>query len=178
MPELLPTPPLAHAPVTHAGTTLACTDLGPMTSIAPFPGRRAAVEAALGLAFPAPNSIVSAKEKRLVWTGRDQAFLIGAPAPDLTDLAATTDQSDGWAAFTLTGPLAAEALMRLVPLDLRASAFPAGKAARAPLNHMNMILMRGDEGFTCLCFRSMAQTAWHEVETALTHLSARSRVAG
>lgn len=178
MPDLLPTPPIAHAPVTYAGTTLACADLGQMTSIAPFPGRRAAVEAALGMAFPEPNSIVTVGEQRLVWTGRDQAFLIGVPAPDLTGLAATTDQSDGWAAFTLTGPLAADALMRLVPLDLRASAFPAGKAARAPLNHMNMILIGGEEGFTFLTFRSMAQTAWHEVETALTHLAARARVAG
>jgi heterotetrameric sarcosine oxidase gamma subunit len=149
-----------------------------MTSIAPFPGKRVAVEAALGMAFPEPNTIVSAGEARLVWTGRDQAFLIGAPAPDLTGLAATTDQSDGWAAFTLTGPLAADALMRLIPLDLRATAFPSGRAVRAPLNHMNMILMRGQEGFTLLCFRSMARTAWHEVETALTHLAARARVAG
>lgn len=178
MPDLLPTPPLSHAPVTQAGTTLASADLGPMTSIAPFLGRRAAVEAALGMAFPEPNTVVTAGEARLVWTGRDQAFLISAPAPDLTSLAATTDQSDGWAAFTLTGPLAAEAMMRLVPLDLRASAFPAGRAVRAPLNHMNMILMRAEEGFTFLCFRSMARTAWHEVETALTHLSARARVAG
>lgn len=178
MPELLPTPPLSRAQVTHAGTTLACADLGAITSIAPFPGKRAAVEAALGMVFPAPNAIITAGEARLVWTGRDQAFLIGAPAPDLTGLAATTDQSDGWAPFTLTGPLAAEALMRLIPHDLRASAFPAGRAVRAPLNHMNMILMRGDEGFTFLTFRSMARTAWHEVETALTHLSARARVAG
>ena len=178
MPDLLPTPPLSHAPVTHAGTTLACVDLGPMTSIAPFPGKRSAVEAALGMAFPAPNGIVTAGEARLVWTGRDQAFLIGAAAPDLEGLAATTDQSDGWAAFTLTGPLAADALMRLVPLDLRARAFPAGRAVRAPLNHMNMILMRGEEGFTFLTFRSMARTAWHEVETALAHLAARARVAG
>ncbi len=178
MPDLLSTPPLSHAPVTQAGTTLACVNLGPMTSIAPFPGRRAAVEAALGMAFPAPNAIITAGEARLVWTGRDQAFLIGAAAPALEGLAATTDQSDGWAAFTLTGPLAAEALMRLIPLDLRASAFPVGKAARAPLNHMNMILMRVEEGFTFLCFRSMARTGWHEVETALTHLAARARVAG
>lgn len=178
MAELLPTPPLSHAPVAHAGTTLACADLGAITSIAPFPGKRAAVEAALGMAFPEPNGIVTAGAARFVWTGRDQAFLIGVPAPGLEGLAATTDQSDGWAAFTLTGPLAAEALMRLVPLDLRAGAFPAGRAARAPLNHMNMILMRGEEGFTFLTFRSMARTAWHEVETALTHLAARVRVAG
>jgi heterotetrameric sarcosine oxidase gamma subunit len=71
-----------------------------------------------------------------VWTGPDQAFLIGAPAPDLTGLAAVTDQSGGWAALQLQGPGAEAVLMRLFPLDLRARAFAPGHAARAPLGHM------------------------------------------
>ena len=39
---------------------------------------------------------------------------------------------------------------------------------------MQMILMRtGVDAFTALVFRSMARTAWHEIEVALTSLSAR-----
>ena len=38
--------------------------------------------------------------------------------------AALTDQTDGWASLTLTGPHATDALLRLVPLDLRPAAFP------------------------------------------------------
>ena len=151
---------------THAGTTLAEVDPGQMTSIACFPGQLAAVTAALG-GFPAPNS----HGNGLVWTGPEQAFLIGRPAPDLTGLAAVTDQSGGWAALRLTGPMAADALMRLVPLDLRK--FGPGQAARAPLGHMQAVLMGQGDGVLILIFRSMARTAWHEIEAALKMLAAR-----
>lgn len=168
MPDLIAKSPLAgRAALTIAGTTLTEAELGPLTSIAPFPGQHQAVAAALGGAFPAPNTHADG----LCWTGADQAFLIGRAAPDLTGLAAVTDQSSGWAALRLTGPLAADALMRLVPLDLRR--MTAGQAARAPLGHMQMILLHDDQGFLILVFRSMARTAWHEVEVALTMLAAR-----
>ena len=151
---------------THAGTTLAEVDPGQITSIACFPGQLAAVTAALG-GFPAPNS----HGNGLVWTGPEQAFLIGRPAPDLTGLAAVTDQSGGWAALRLTGPMAADALMRLVPLDLRK--FGPAQAARAPLGHMQAVLMGQGDGVLILIFRSMARTAWHEIEAALKMLAAR-----
>ena len=61
--------------------------------------------------------------------------------------------------------------MRLVPLDLRR--FGAGQAVRAPLGHMQMVLMGQGDGFTLLVFRSMARTAWHEIETAMKMLAAR-----
>lgn len=168
MPNLIAKTALAgRAPATHAATTLAEVDLGQITSIACFPGQQAAVSAALGQAFPTPNS----HDKGLCWTGPDQAFLIGRPAPDLGGLAAVTDQSGGWAALDLTGPLAADALMRLVPLDLRH--FGPGQAARAPLGHMQMVLIGQSGGFLILVFRSMARTAWHEIEAALKMLAAR-----
>ena len=168
MPELIAKSALSgQGPVVHAGTTLSEATLGHVTSIACFAGRQPAVSAALGQAFPAPNT----HHDGLCWTGPDQAFLIGKPAPGLTGLAATTDQTGGWAALRLTGPMAAEALMRHVPLDLRRMA--AGQAARAPLGHMQMILMAEPDGFVLLVFRSMARTAWHEIETTLKHLAAR-----
>lgn len=154
------------APVTHAATVLAEADLGQISAIACYRGQGAMVAKVLG-GFPAPNT----HGDGLVWTGPDQAFLIGRPAPDLTGLAAVTDQSGGWAALRLTGPMAAEALMRLVPLDLRR--FGPGQAARAPLGHMQMVLMGQADGFVILVFRSMARTAWHEIEAALKMLAAR-----
>lgn len=173
MADLLPTPPLAHAPLTRAGATLATADLGPITSIAPYPG--ASVDNALkplGLAFPAPNRFTESGTARLIWTGRDQAFLTGIPTPELD--AALTDQTDGWAAFTLAGPGAEATLARLVALDLRATAFPQGHAARTGLNHLPMVLARtGADAFLILTFRSMAHTCWHELETAMTGLAAR-----
>lgn len=182
VPELIAKSPLSgHAPVTVLGTTLAEGRAAPITSIAPFPGRMAQVNAALaplGLAFPPPNAQSTNGEVRLIWTGRDQAFLIGAPAPDaLADHAALTDQTDGWAILTLHGPAATDALMRPVPLDLRAASFPAGRTARAPLNHMQAILSRtGPDAFEIMVFRSMARTAWAELAEALDVLAARAKV--
>lgn len=183
MPELIASAPLGPiAPLTIGTVTLAQADLGPITAIAPWPGQGAAVDRALkplGLAFPAPNASVARGDARILWTGREQAFLIGVAAPDgLTAAAAVTDQSDGWCALHLHGAGAEAVLMRLVPLDLRALHFPVGRSVRAGLNHMPMVLWRSaPDGFTLLVFRSMARTAWHELETAMTGLAARARLA-
>lgn len=170
MPDLIAKSALDGRSITLAATTLSEAALGPLTSIAPFPGQTDATSAALGHAFPKPNTTSGP----LIWTGRDQAFLRGTAAPDLTGLAATTDQSGGWTALRLTGPQSEAALMRLVPLDLRAHSFPPGTSTRAALNHMAAILVRDGEGFLVLIFRSMAETAWHELETALHALAARA----
>ena len=167
-----------RAALTLAGVTLAEADLGQITSVAPFMGQDKALAGALkalGLSFPAPNQVSSKGDVRLVWTGRDQAFLIGAAPQGLDGLAALTDQSDGWAALRLDGPGAGDVPARLYPLDLRAAAFPVGRVARAPLNHMSSILMRpGPQSFEMLVFRSMARTAWHEAEVAMRALAARA----
>ncbi len=171
MPELIAKTALSGQSVNYHGTTLAEADLGQITSIAVFPGKLKTAATALGQPFPKPNSF-STKSGILCWTGPDQAFLIGTPIPDLTGIAATTDQSGGWAAVRLSGPQAANALMRLVPLDL--NQFKPGQSARTPLGHMNMVLLREKDGFLLLVFRSMARTAWSEIETALKSLAARA----
>lgn len=181
MPELIAKSALAGVlPVTHGATTLAEGVVGTVTSVAPFPGRLAKVNAALkplGLSFPAPNAQSAKGDVRLLWTGRDQAFLIGAEAPaGLADHAALTDQTDGWAVLTLSGPLAVAALMRPFPLDLREGAFPVGRTVRSALNHMSAVLTRtGAQDFEVMVFRSMARTAWAELAEALEVLEARAK---
>lgn len=180
MPELIAKSALGGLPPLRlAATELAEIDLGQITSIAPFPAAEKQVNAALkplGLTFPAPNGQSAKGDARLIWTGREQAFLIGAAAPDgLADHAALTDQTDGWAALSLTGPAAVDALARLIPLDLRETAFPVGRVTRAALGHMSMILSRiAADSFQIMVFRSMARTAWHEIGDALDHLAARA----
>lgn len=172
MPELIAKSALfGRAPLTVAGTTLEEAALGQITSIACFPGTKEAVAARLG-GFPEPNRT----RANLIWTGPDQAFLMGIPAPDLGGLAAVTDQSGGWAGLRLSGKLAEAALMRLYPLDLRSKAFPPGSCARAPLVHMQSVLVREAEGFLIMVFRSMARTAWTELEETLQKLEARAAV--
>lgn len=178
MPDLIAKSPLAgQVPLTLGQTTLAEAPMTTITAIAPFPNKGKAVDAALkplGLTFPAPNSQSTKGEARLIWTGRDQAFLIGPEAPDFGDAAATTDQSDGWTILTLSGPLARDTLARLVPLDLRDAAFPVGAVARSGLNHMALILTRTAEAsYEIMTFRSMARTAWHELAEALETQNAR-----
>ncbi|MFN4153656.1 MAG: sarcosine oxidase subunit gamma [Paracoccaceae bacterium] len=172
MPDLIAKPALGAAPVTHAGTTLAEADMPQITSIAPWPGQAAVVGRALGMGFPAPNSVTETQSARLVWAGRDMAFLIGAAAPE--GLAATvTDQSDGWVTLSLSGAQSVDVLARLVPLDLRATA--RGQAFRSALNHLPLIvIVEGAGAFTLLTFRSMARTAWHEIEEAMVKVAART----
>ena len=178
MPELIAKTALAGKKITIADTTLAEVDAGIITSVQPFPGQGKAVDKALkplGFGFPAVNSVVQKDAALMVWAGRETAFLIGVDCPDIAGVAAVTDQSGGWVSLDLTGPAAAEALMRYVPMDLRLSAFPVGMAARTPLYHMSMVLMRvSDQGFRLMLFRSMARTAWHEISVALKTLAARA----
>ncbi len=178
MPELIAKPPLDVAPLTLADTTLTLADPGPITCVALFPGgAKAAAKGlkTLGLTFPEPGTWTAGKGgARIVWTGRDQAFVLGATAPAI-DGAAVTDQTDGWAALRLDGPAAVAALARLVALDLREAAFPPGRAARSGLNHMPMVLLRtGAAAFEILVFRSMARSAWHELAETLERIAARS----
>jgi sarcosine oxidase subunit gamma len=177
VPELIAKSALEGRSLTLAGLTLAEGDPGPITSIAVFPGQAKAVAKGLktlGLTFPAPNSFTEKKGARVVWTGRDQAFLMGVEPPALEG-AAVTDQSDGWAMLSLSGGAAVDLLARLVPLDLRLSACPIGSAARSGLNHMNAVILRtGDYAFELLVFRSMARTAWHELEATISMVAARS----
>ena len=178
MPELIAKSPLSGVwPITHGNLHLSEHLSGPVTSIAILPGQAKAVARVLrrlDLAFPSPNTMQTAGAASIVWTGRDQAFLIGVALNEMIG-AALTDQSDGWATLRLEGPIAADALMRLYPLDLRLQSFGVGTAARAPLNHMQSILMRtAPYAFDILVFRSMARTAWHEIESAMKMLGARA----
>jgi heterotetrameric sarcosine oxidase gamma subunit len=178
VPELIAKLPLGNAPLTLSQTTLAEWALPRMTSVAPFQGHeKAAVKVlkSMGLIFPAPNRTSVADDTVLIWTGRHQAFLLNADPAPLAASCGLTDQSDGWAALTVTGPQAEAVLARLVPLDLRLGAFAVGHAVRSGLNHMNLILWRtGPYAFTLLVFRSMARTAWHEVEDAMRMVAARA----
>jgi heterotetrameric sarcosine oxidase gamma subunit len=177
VPELIAKLPLGVAPVTHGQTTLAEWPLPRMTSVAPFQGQEKAVAKALksmGLVFPAPNRTSVADDTALIWTARNQAFLVNADPAALLAHCALTDQSDGWAGFTLQGPGAEAVLARLIAVDLR---FAVGHVVRTPLNHMNLILWRtGPFAFTLLVFRSMAQTAWQELAEAMQMVAARAAV--
>jgi heterotetrameric sarcosine oxidase gamma subunit len=161
------------APFKAGGVVLAEVVVDRMISVA---GQGKALDKALekmGLAMPGLNACMTGAGGVLVWTGRDQAFLLGEAA-DLGKVAAVTDQSDGWAHLSLEGDFAA-ALARLMPVDLRG--FGPGQALRAPLGHMQAVIFCTMPGrVDLLVFRSMAQTAWDEISHAMQHLAARKAV--
>lgn len=177
MPELIAKSALDGRQLTLGGVTLAEVDVGPITSVALYPwGAEPANKGLnpLGLAMPGPNQMQTNGAARIVWTGRDQAFLLGVSVSTLEG-AAVTDQSGGWTCLSLSGPASIDVLARLLPLDLRLAAFAIGGAARAPLNHMSAVIMRtGVTTFELLVFRSMARTAWHELSDAAQAVTARA----
>lgn len=173
------TPCAGLLPITAGTVSLSEAAPGFITSLSPMNGRAeagsAALEAAHGMRFPAPGRATGKAGARAVWTGLDQAFLIG-PAPDagLAVHYAITDQSDGWAALRLEGPGAGAVLARLCPLDLRPKLFRRGHTARTLLGHMNASITRtGAQSFDILVFRSMARTAVHELGEAMKSVAAR-----
>lgn len=167
-------------PLSRGRASLSARAAGPMTSIAPLNGAEAKVGAALariGLGWPGPNASVAKGAAACLCSGRGQAFLIGCDAPDLTGLAALTDQSDGWAAMTLEGPSSRDVLARLFAVDLRDGAFPVGTVVRSGLQHLMALLWRRDtEAWDIFVFRSMAKTAVHELDTAMSSVAARAEV--
>jgi hypothetical protein len=165
-------PLFGQGPVTHGALTLAEAAPQRLTSVMPrdVVGLDGVLKP-MGLRFPAPNVAEGSADLRLVWTGRNQAFLIGADPASLAPFAALTDQSDGWARLILSGDGVEEALARLTPLDPRS--LQKGASLRSSLGHMAAIFLPQAGMVELMVFRSMAKTAWHELETVLKSLAAR-----
>ena len=151
-----------------------------ITSVAPLVGTDRAMAAALkemGLGWPAPGRAFARDGSACLWSGRGQAMLIGAEPNGLSNIAALTDQSDGWARIRLDGAGAETVLARLVPLDLSQGSFGKGQVARTSMGHMMMLVTRtGVAAFDMMVFRSMARTAIHELEQAMKAVAARGAV--
>nr|WP_209427630.1 sarcosine oxidase subunit gamma [Pararhodobacter sp. SW119] len=152
-----------------------------ITSVAPRNGREAAVDAVLRdfeLGFPTPGKMIVSGSARIIWAGRETAFLMGVEPPAGLRLeAALTVQSDGWAGLHLTGSGAEAVLARLIPLDLRLSTFAVHDVARTLLNHMPCLIFRpAKTAFEIYVFRSMAGTAVHELTEAMRSVAARQAV--
>lgn len=181
MAELTPRSP-AHGLTTLdiAGARLTEAEATPIWSLAPYRGQAAALSAALtaahGLSFPAPGALITHAGARIAWSGRDQAFLMGArPDAGLARFGALVDQSDGWAHLVLEGAGARAVLARLVPIDLAPAACRPASALRTLLGHMPMLLLHpGGDRFEMLVFRSMVGTAIHELEQVMRMLATRA----
>ena len=149
-----------------------------ITSVAPFQGAQAAVSEALaattGLGLPGTGQVLTQTDgPQITWAGKDLFFVLGARLGPIAG-AAMTDQSDAWASAALTGPGVRQVLARLVPIDLRDTAFPVGSAARTLVGHMSALVMRIEpERYELMVFRSMARTLAHDLKEAMETVAAR-----
>ncbi|MFP4274031.1 MAG: sarcosine oxidase subunit gamma [Paracoccaceae bacterium] len=182
MVELVAQSPCAGLlPLRIGGATLLEEDPGHLTALLPAPGAEdslsRALKAAHGVDWPAPGRMETAEGAAALWFGHAQALLIGpAPDPSLSTHAALVDQSDAWAVVRLEGAGAENVLARLVPLDLRAAAFPPGSTARSLLGHMTASVTRLPQGgFRLMVFRSMARTLVHDLHRAMDGVAARAQ---
>lgn len=155
-------------PIAAGGTALAECAWTPIHAVSPFRGREDAVRRALG-GWPAPNRWTQAEGRRIAWSGRGQAFVLGE-MPDLPD-AAVAEQSDACCRVILSGPGAGDVLARLTPID--AAAMAPGEAARSLVGHMPALILRTDEGWELMAFRSMAGTLAHDLGRAMRGIAAR-----
>ena len=183
MARLLETNPFnATLPMEIGATRIEMADLGPVTAILPYNGREDALSEALarhhGIGWPKPRRSVIKGEARIVWSGMEQAMLIGVAADGrLGEHAALIDQSDAWAAVRISGEASRDVLARLCPLDLNPQVFRRGHAARSLIGHMSSLIHReGDTRYLVMTFRSMADTLAHELQEAMTSVAARARL--
>lgn len=179
MVKLLAKSPFGGAlPVTVGHASMDEVDLGPMALIQPFTSQAAAVNdrltRELGVGFPTNNHSTVNTTARLMWFGHGSYLLVGETAPDLSDLAAVSDQSDAWACVDASGDGIEDVLARLVPVDLRASAFPLDATVRTLVGHISAALTRtGDNRILIFVFRSMARTLVEELKEAMEAVAAR-----
>lgn len=176
MVKLVSTLPLEGLDVTLGLCRLHVALPDPIHWLAPYTGHEADFSAMMqdliGVPFPGPGQALGLAGGDVIWTGRDQALLLGVEPPEaLRTHGAVTDVSDGWAGLSLTGATSADVLARLTPLDLRMA---EGETARSLLGHMNAQFTARADGFEILVMRSMARTAAHEIETAMANVAARA----
>ena len=132
---------------------------------------RDALKSELGLELPGPQEAVVRDNEALLWLSPAewllelsaseihsvQSALIGRLTASLT---VVTDMSDALVSYEVGGVRAAEILMSGCSLDLRAHAFPGGRAARTALADVPAIIWNpGGEPrhLRCIVDRSLAQ---------------------
>ncbi|MFQ6553181.1 sarcosine oxidase subunit gamma [Aestuariibius insulae] len=180
MVRLVASDPFGEAlPVDQAGLRIEVGDAGALTWISPFAGQEQAVSAALeathGLRLSEPGRMLASGEARCLWFARGQALLCGpALAADLDGLAAVVDQSDGWVSLKICGEQHVDVLARLVPVDLRVSAFPSGAVVRSLVKHTGAMLVRtSEETVEIFVMRSFAKTLVGDLREASEGLALR-----
>ncbi len=145
-------------------------EIGPLGMItlrakADVPGLAEAVKAATGCALPAQRRIVTQGGKAAGWMSPDEYLLILPYAETDAALAAigaalrgqhhlAVAVSDARAVFRVEGTKAAQVLAKLAPVDM--ARLEPGELRRTRTAQVAAAFWADGEGFTLVCFRSVA----------------------
>lgn len=123
---------------------------------------RESLSAALGIALPTPGGSAEADGLAALSIGPSRWLIVAPEAaianlPELPDTeAAVTDLTGGRTILTLTGPRAAQTLMKGAAIDLDPAAFPDGSVASTALARMPVTIWRRAGGYDVIIPRSYA----------------------
>lgn len=175
--ERLATPAIARVERTSPfgdwqGTSSATLRLAPRFGLGVFEiaafgsGQLAArrVADSLGIALPGPNAVTETGGIAALSTGPNRWLVVAPEAlieslPERVDreLAAITDLSHGRAVISISGPAAAETLMKGTGIDIDPALFPEGSTAATALAHMPVLIWRRAGSYDVIVPRSYAQ---------------------
>ena len=117
------------------------------------------------LAGTGPGAWLASRENGHMTFARSLSEIIG-------DVAAVSDQSDGYAVLRLSGARVPTILSKLVPLDLDAQVFKPDHIVTTAAAHVGIVLWRLDKincpfpSFEIAVQRSLAGSFWHALLTS------------
>lgn len=139
-----------------------------------------ALQSGWSLSMPSPTISSVSGDTRAIRTAPDQLLLMFPhDAPDankivqgqLNGAGYTTDQTDSWVVFEVSGPDTLAALERICPLDLHPASFPVDASARTIMEHMGAMIVRLEsERFLLLSASSSAGSFLHAVQTSYRYV--------
>lgn len=138
-------------------------------------GPRRATAGAIAFMATGPGAWLATQE-----AGSDS--LVKSLQVSLGDLASLSQQSDGYAVLSLSGPSIRQALCKLVSIDLHPRAFRIGDVAVTVAAHIGATLWRledaadGSAVFEIAIFRSLAESFWRALSESAAEFG--FRVAG
>ncbi len=166
-------------PQSLGAARLAAVAMGGIIAVMPLKGQSMAVagamKSAFGVTLPKVGEIARASGVELLWFAQGQWLVINADLQKLTamqNLAAISDQSDGWAMLHLDGADAKAVLARLCPLDF--DAVRVGCVARTEFAHIPAMIIPREDGYWIGLPRSFATTAYENIIDTMKSVAAQA----